>query len=100
MSDPDLAYLWDDNTAISDQFHVITVPEYSEIPEYLVSKIHSQLEEMFPGRQLNTRGDLDLQHILTDADEKFSSYDIETKTISVRQTAERLTPWMLPPEWT
>jgi hypothetical protein len=100
VSDPDLAYLWDDNTTISGNYHVITIPEYSKIPEYLVSKIHSQLEEMFPQRQLDTQGDSHLLNLLGQSEGKYSSYDSATGYISVKQTAERLTPWMLPHNWT
>jgi hypothetical protein len=99
-SDPELAYLWDDNTEITGQYHVITVPEYFEIPENLVSKIDTQLAEMFPGMKINEATDSHLLNLLEKYNGKYSSYDRQHRTFFVRQASKPLEQWTLPSNWT
>ena len=103
-TNPENAYLWDDNKEIQGHFHVFTVPEYLAVPEPLAAEIHLQLGSIFPKRQLKlstgykerANSDFDLMIYLNSAPLNCRCYDAAKNLLYVDVAQESLMPWPLP----
>jgi hypothetical protein len=92
-TNPDIAFLWDDNRAIKGDYHVLTVPEYNAIPPILADMVNDDLEFMFPGRKIL---DTNIILFLSSAPTNSSSYNPKTNTVFVRVAQEPLPEWPVP----
>ena len=92
-TNPDLAFLWDDNKDIKGDFHVFTVPEYKALPPILANMVNDDLEAMYPERKITNPK---LVSFLSGAPAGTSSYDPSTKRVFVRVAQEPLPKWPVP----
>jgi hypothetical protein len=92
-TNPDLAFLWDDNKDIKDDFHVFTVPEYKAMPPALADAVNDDLEVMYPERKITNPK---LVAFLAGAPAGTSSYDPSTKRVFVRVAQDPLPEWPVP----
>jgi hypothetical protein len=87
-TNPDFAFLWDDNADIASDFHVIRVPEYKALSDQIGTEIVCDLEKV--NSKLNTEFKDWLQA------NKSPCYNHEKNIFRVDYTTEALADWPIP----
>ena len=91
-TNPDFAFLWDDNAEVANDFHVIRVPEYRAVPKAIACLVEQDLQTVKLDRNENE----DLVYFLMQAPSKHSSYDVDDEHLFVKKTSAHLVDWPKP----
>ena len=86
-TNPEFAFLWDDNAEIADDFHVIHVPEYRAVPKAIAGMIEQDLGAV----TLDKYNDRDLIFFLLQANPKHISYDFDKNLLLIKKTQQTTT---------
>lgn len=99
-ADPCNAFLWDDNVAIANDFHVIPVPKYNAVSPAVASLVEQQLDAMFDERKLEGRKHASAISFLRSASPDHSCFNSKTYSIFINTLKEEEendeTEWNLP----
>ena len=92
-TNPEFAFLWDDNADIANDFHVIRVPEYRAVPNAIGTIVQ---QEFLQTLKLDPVENEDLVLFLIQANPSHISYDFDEKHLYVKQTRKTIVDWPRP----